>query len=222
VIEDAAEALGAEYYHKKLGSLGHPTVFAFYANKQITTGEGGMITTNSKKEYRLLKSLVNQGRGSDMQWLKHVKLGYNYRMTEMSAAMGRVQLKKINQLLTGRQQIAKWYKQRLRDIKGINLMLADNQNHKRSWFIYPVRLDSYFDRDEIIKQLGKIGIPAKAYLPSIHLQPYMKQYGFKSGDLPISEAVSSSCLSLPFYAGMEERLVDKICYYLIKIIKSRL
>src|SRR3989344_3783913 len=117
IIEDAAEALGAEYKGKKLGSLGHPTVFAFYPNKQMTTGEGGMIVTNDEDQYHYLKGLAKQGRGKDMQWLTHEYLGYNYRLTELAAALGRVQLKKLNQFLKDRNQIADWYGQQLRDRK---------------------------------------------------------------------------------------------------------
>ena len=219
VIEDAAEALGAKYKGKKLGSLGHPTIFAFYPNKQMTTGEGGIITTNDKKQYQLLKGLANQGRGADMQWLKHKYLGFNYRMTEMSAAIGRMQLKKLDEFLKNRGQIAKWYKERLKNIEGVNLMKSDDKNHKRSWFVYVIRLDKKFNRNKVIKNLVKEEVPSKAYLPSIHLQPYMKQFGFKKGDFPVSEAVSDSTLSLPFYTEMEKRTIDLICDKLVKALK---
>ncbi len=219
IIEDAAEALGAEYKSKKLGSLGHPTVFAFYPNKQITTGEGGMVVLNDKKTYQLIKGLANQGRGPDMKWLKHPFLGYNYRMTEISAALGREQLKKIDQFLENRSQIAKWYKERLNQIDGISFLKENDTNHKRSWFVYVVRLDKRFDRDKVIIKLHQLGIPAKAYLPSIHLQPYMKSYGFKLGDFPVCESVSRSTLSLPFYTGMKETTVSQVCDRLKKALK---
>lgn len=219
VIDDAAEALGAEYKGKKLGNLGHLTVFAFYPNKQMTTGEGGAVVTNDKKLYELIKGLSNQGRGPDMQWLKHPYLGFNYRMTEMSAAIGRVQLKKLNKFLKSRNQVARWYAARLKQVGGVNLIKANDKDHKRSWFVYVIRLDKHFNRDEVINKLIKAGVPAKAYLPSIHLQPYMKQYGYKKGDFPVSEAVSASTLSLPFYTGMKESVVDRVCDKLIKILK---
>jgi len=219
IIEDAAEALGGKYKGKKLGSLDHPTIFAFYPNKQMTTGEGGIITTNDKKQYQLLKGLANQGRGADMQWLKHEYLGYNYRMTEMSAALGRMQLKKLEQMLVSRNKAAKWYSQRLKNIDVINLMKVNDRNHQRSWFVYVIRLNKKFDRDKIIEKLKKENIPSKAYLPSIHLQPYMKKYGFKKGDFPVSEIVSASSLSLPFYTGMKEETIDLICDKLIKALK---
>jgi len=219
VIDDAAEALGAEYQGKKLGSLGHPTVFAFYPNKQMTTGEGGMVVMNDKKMYELIKGLANQGRRPNMQWLRHPYLGFNYRMTEISAAIGRTQLKKLDQFLINRNQVAEWYKKRLKRIEGVSLIKANDKNHKRSWFVYVIRLDERFNRDEVINKLRKMGIPTKAYLPSIHLQPYMKQYCYKPGDLPVCEAVSSSTLALPFYTGMKESTVDKVCDRLKKALK---
>ena len=219
VIDDAAEALGAKYKGKKLGSLGHLTVFAFYPNKQMTTGEGGIVMTNNKKEYQLIKGLVNQGRGSDMQWLRHPYLGYNYRITEISAAIGRMQLKKLDQFLANRNQAAELYKTRLEQIKGVDLIKANDKDHVRSWFVYVVRLDKRFNRDEVIKKLRKLGVPTKAYLPSIHLQPYMKQFGYKIGDFPVCEAVSSSTLALPFYTGIKESTIDQVCDKLLKVLK---
>lgn len=220
VIEDAAEALGAKYQGKKLGGLGHPTVFAFYPNKQMTTAEGGALVTNDKHQYELVKGLLNQGRGPDLNWLKHLYLGYNYRMTEIQAALGRSQLKKLPRFLVQRQRVADWYRKRLNTVQGINLMIANDQNHERSWFVYVIRLDKKFNRDKVIQRLAAAGIPSKAYLPSIHLQPYMKSFGFKPGDFPVSETVSASTLALPFYTEMPETTVDFICQKLIKILQS--
>lgn len=219
VIEDSAEALGAKYYGQKLGSLGHPAVFAFYPNKQMTTGEGGLLATNDKKLYELTKGLANQGRGPDMQWLKHEYLGYNYRITEMAAALGRTQLKKLDKLLLKRNQAARWYQERLEKIPGVSLMKADDTNHQRSWFVYVIKLDKKINRDQVIIDLGKNGVPAKAYLPSIHLQPYMKAYGFKPGDFPICEAESKKTLALPFYSNINEATINYVCNQLVKILK---
>lgn len=219
IIEDAAEALGAKYMGKKLGSLDQPTVFAFYPNKQMTTGEGGMITTNDKKECELFKGLVNQGRGKEMQWLKHEYLGYNYRMTEMSAALGRSQLKRLDNILRLRDRAAGWYANRLAKIPGVNLLKANDSNHQRSWFVYVIKLDKRFDRDMIINKLIQKGIPSKAYLPAIHLQPYMKSFGFKKGDFPVCEAVSNSTLAIPFYSAIDEATVDHVCNQLKKVLK---
>ena len=219
VIEDAAEALGAEYQGKKLGGMGHLCVFAFYPNKQMTTGEGGMLTTNDKKAYQLIKGLVNQGRGPEMQWLKHEYLGFNYRMTELQAAIGRQQLKKLPEFLKSRDQVAEWYHEELQDIDGVSLMKTNDVNHKRSWFVYVIKLDKRFNRDQVIEKLRANGVPTKAYLPAIHLQPYMKKHGGKKGDLPICEAVSKSTLALPFYTAMKQSTVNKVCQILKRILK---
>ena len=219
VIEDAAEALGAEYKGKKLGSLGHLTVFAFYPNKQMTTGEGGMVVTNDKNEYQLIKGLVNQGRGADMQWLKHEHLGFNYRMTEMQAAIGRQQLKKLPQFLKSRDQVANWYKEQLAQVDGVSLMKPNDAGHKRSWFVYVIKLDKKFNRDQVIEKLKAKGVPSKAYLPAIHLQPYMRKYGYKKGNLPVSESVSASTLALPFYTDMKLKTVKKVCQRLKESLK---
>jgi len=219
VIEDAAEALGARYKGKRLGSLGHPTVFAFYPNKQMTTAEGGALVTNDPRQYKLIKGLLNQGRGPNMNWLKHLYLGYNYRLTEIQAALGRSQLKKLDNFLLKRDHVAGWYRERLGRVPGVNLLKADDKNHQRSWFVYVIRLDKNIDRDKVMKKLLAAGIPTKAYLPSIHLQPYMKQFGFKPGDFPVSEAVSASTLALPFYTQMNQSTVDFVCQKLIKILQ---
>ena len=220
VIEDAAEALGAKYQDQRLGDLGHPTVFAFYPNKQMTTAEGGALVTNDKYQYELIKGLSNQGRGPDLNWLKHLYLGYNYRMTELQAALGRSQLKKLPTFLAKRNRVASWYQKRLGKVDGIILLKNNDSDHQRSWFVYVIRLDKKFNRDKVIRQLATAGIPSKAYLPSIHLQPYMKLYGFKPGDFPVSETVSASTLALPFFTEMPEATVDFICQKLIKILQS--
>lgn len=185
----------------------------------MTTGEGGLLTTNNKKVYELTKSLANQGRGLDTQWLKHEYLGYNYRITEMAAALGRSQLKRLDQLLIARQKAAKWYEKRLSKIPGVNLLKADDKNHQRSWFVYVIKLDKKINRDQVIIKLSHKGIPAKAYLPAIHLQPYMKAYGFKPGDFPVCEAESKRTIALPFYSNIEKSTTSYVCNQLAKILK---
>ena len=220
IIEDAAEALGARYRGKKLGSLGYPTVFAFYPNKQMTMGEGGILTTNDKKFHQLVKGLLNQGRGPNTNWLRHDFLGYNYRSTEMQAALGRSQLRKINSFLKKRDRVAGWYRQRLNRIDGVKTMLANDLSHYRSWFVYVISLAQRFNRNRVIKQLADRGIPSKAYLPSIHLQTYMKPFGYKNGDFPVSEAASASTLALPFFTQMSKKQVDLVCAQLEKVLQS--
>ena len=219
IIEDAAEALGSFYKGKKLGSLGHLTTFSFFPNKQITTGEGGMIVTNNQKEYSLIKNLVNQGRVSGQFQANHDYLGFNYRMTELSAALGREQLKKIDRFLENRRQAAQWYQEQLNDVAEIKLPQTDDKDHKRSWFVYNVRLNKKINRDKVAAKLVRHGIPVKTYFPSIHLQPHLKLYGYKPGDFPVCEAVSQSTLSLPFYTGIDQKIVVSVCNQLKKALK---
>ena len=219
IIEDAAEALGAKYKGKKLGGFGHSTIFSFFPNKQITTGEGGVIFTDNQREYALIKSLANQGRISDQPQPNHNYMGFNYRMTELSAALGRQQLKKVDRFLSNRRQVAQWYQEQLKAVAGINLPKSDDKDHKRSWFVYTIRLDTNLDRDQVAAKLARRGIPVKTYFPSIHLQSFLKQYGYKIGNFPVCESVSQSVLSLPFYTGMEKKTVDFVCHQLRKALK---
>jgi perosamine synthetase len=204
LIEDACEALGAEYRARPLGSHGHPAVFAFYPNKQMTTGEGGVVATASKEEWRLLKSLSNQGRADSGGWLEHARFGYNYRLDDLSAALGVAQLEKLDRLLALRDEVAKRYSVLLADVGGIELPWADDADHHRSWFVYVVKLDEGIDRERVIAALEREGVAASRYLPSIHLQPYMRErFGFREGMLPVSEATSRRTLALPFFPQLE-------------------
>ena len=220
IIEDGAEALGAKYQGEKLGSLGHLTTFSFFPNKQITTGEGGIIVTNSPTKYNLIKSLVNQGRLSGQSQLDHNYLGYNYRMGELPAALGRSQLKKIDQFLANRRLVAKCYQEQLQGIPGISLPQADDLNHERSWFVYTIRLDKNINRSMVEAELKSQNIPVKAYFPAIHLQPFLKQFGYRPGDFPVCESVSQTTLAMPFYTGMAKKAVLMVCRELKKILKQ--
>jgi perosamine synthetase len=215
LIEDACEALGAEYRGRLLGSHGHLAVFAFYANKQMTTGEGGMIVTDSEDEWRLLKSLSNQGRADSGGWLEHARLGFNYRMSDVTAALGVAQLEKLDRLLELRSQAAAHYAALLEAVQGVEPLLADDAEHRRSWFVYPVQLDSAIDREDVIAALDADGIQTSRYLPSIHLQPYMRErFSFREGMLPVSEEASRRLLSLPFHSRIaatdQERVVEAL------------
>lgn len=223
VIEDAAETLGAKYKNKKIGSSGNLSVFAFYPNKQMTTAEGGMITTNDKKQYLLLKSLLNQGRKLGSDWLEHNYLGYNYRMTEISAALGISQLKKADLFLKNRNKTASLYNYYLEKNPFLKTMIKNDNNHLRSWFVYVIQLEKSINRKKLMEELEKKGIPSRAYLPSIHLQPYLKNmFGYKKGDFPVCEKMSKRTLALPFYTGMNEKDVKYVCKNLIEVIKSLL
>lgn len=221
IIEDGAETVGATYDGKKIGSFGYPTVFAFYANKQMTTGEGGMITTNDKKMYEMLKSLTNQGRGVGDEWLLHERLGYNYRMNELNASLGITQLNKIDLLLDSRNQVAKTYEECLKNEQSIELLAPKIGKSVRSWFVYVIKLKENISRKEIMDKMIKKGIPTRAYLPSIHLQPfYQKLFNYKEGDFPVCESISRKTLALPFYTGMSKSQIKFICTTLKQILKS--
>ncbi len=216
IIEDACESLGTEYNGQKVGSFGLASVFAFYPNKQMTTGEGGIICTNDKILYDELRSLRNQGRSTDMQWLDHDKIGYNYRLSDINCSLGITQLNKIDFIIKEREKIAKIYNEKLSIIKGIKLPNPG----KKSWFVYAINIDEKHDRDKIIKELNKRGISTKPYLPSIHLQSaYKKMFRYKEGNYPISEKISNTSIALPFFIGIKEEEIEYIKDNLMDILK---
>jgi perosamine synthetase len=203
LIEDACEALGARYKERPIGSHGNPAVFAFYPNKQITTGEGGMVTTHSEDEWRLIRSLRNQGRADAGGWLEHARLGFNYRIDDIRAAIGLGQLEKLDEILAGRAAVAARYTELLNEIPGLELPCADDADHERSWFVYVVTLPSGTDREAVIAQLDARGVQTARYLPCIHLQAYMQQrFGFRVGLCPVAEEMSSRTLALPFHGRL--------------------
>jgi len=204
LIQDACEALGAQYKGEPVGSQGPSAVFAFYPNKQMTTGEGGMVTTHSEEEWSLLKSLRNQGRADGGGWLDHARLGYNYRIDDIRAALGIGQLEKLEKILALRQGAAKRYSELLADVEGLEVPLEDDAEHVRSWFVYVVTLARGTDRERVIAELDRQGIATSRYLPSIHLQAYMREtYGFSEGLCPVSEELSQRTLALPFFAQID-------------------
>lgn len=220
IIEDACESIDATYKHKKVGTFGESAVFAFYPNKQMTTGEGGMIVTNNRNIYKLCSSLRNQGRAENMQWLDHKYLGYNYRMDEMSAAVGLAQLEKLDFMIKERKKIAGWYNEFLsKEGKIIQTPYVDS-NNVHTWFVYVIKLlNKRVKRDEIIKKLAGRGVSTKPYLPSIHLFDfYKKEFGYKAGDFPVSESISKYSLALPFYIGLKKSDIKDICHELISVL----
>jgi perosamine synthetase len=191
LIEDSCEALGAEYKGATLGSHGHPAVFAFYPNKQMTTGEGGIVVVGSEEEWRLLKSLSNQGRADSGGWLEHARLGWNYRLSDVSAALGVAQLEKLDRLLALRAEAADRYRELLAG-SDVVVPIEDDADHRRSWFVYVVQVPEGADREHVIEVFGEEGIGTARYLPAIHLQPYMRErFGFCEGMLP-SRSYSSA------------------------------
>jgi perosamine synthetase len=219
LIEDACEAVGAEYEGRKVGSFGHFAVFSFFPNKQMTTGEGAMITCGDARTGDLLRSLRNQGREEGGAWLKHVRLGYNYRMTELSAALGVTQLARLEEMLSMREKVARLYKNRFEAMSGIRLIEPSPSTTRLSWFAAIARLDPAFDRDVVITRLEALGIPARAYFAPLHLQPVYRQlFGFEVGDFPIAERVARTTLALPFHNAMTERQVGMVCEALEQVL----
>jgi len=216
LIDDSCEALGAEYRGAPLGSHGPSAVFAFYPNKQIATGEGGVVTTHSEEEWRRLRSLRNQGRAYEGGgWFHHVQLGFNYRWTDVQAAIGLAQLEKLDEILARRAEVAARYSERLASLDGVEVPLADDADHRRSWFVYVVKLALELDRDRVMATLREQGVATAEYVPCIHLQPYMREdYGFREGLCPVAEETSRRTLALPFSTGLDpddqERVVDSL------------
>lgn len=211
LIEDSCESLGAEYKSVKTGLFGDYGVFAFYPNKQITTGEGGMIVTNDDKAAGLMRALRNQGRAPGDNWLQHTELGYNYRIDELSAALGAVQMTRIEELLDKRQQVADWYAERLSEIQAVEAPGIAEGTTRNSWFVYVIKVKHGIDRDQLAAQLTEARIPVRPYFLPIHLQPYMvKQFGYREGDYPVTEDLGKRGLALPFSGVMTEEQVEKV------------
>ncbi len=205
-VDDACEALGAVYKGNRVGAQGQDAVFAFYPNKQITTGEGGVVTTWSEDTWRLLKSLRNQGRADGGGWLDHARLGFNYRLDDVRAAIGVGQLEKLDSILESRASVAARYNDLLARFDGLELPCRDDEDHTRSWFVYVVRLPEGVDREGVIASLEERGVQTARYLPCIHLQSYMRErYGFREGLCPVAEATSRRTLALPFHARLDAR-----------------
>jgi dTDP-4-amino-4,6-dideoxygalactose transaminase len=212
VIEDSCEALGATYKGKYAGTLGDFGVFAFYPNKQITTGEGGVIITNDDKAAHFMRALRNQGRAPGDTWLQHTHLGYNYRIDEMSAAMGASQMSRLDEILSKREQVAAWYESRLAEIAGVEIPFIESFTTRTSWFVYVIRFDKKINRDEMAKKLEARGIPVRPYFLPIHLQPYMvERFGWCEGDFPVTEDLGKRGLAIPFSGVMTEEQVDYVC-----------
>jgi perosamine synthetase len=211
-IEDACEALGAEYRNKLAGTFGDTAVFAFYPNKQITTGEGGLIVTDDPKAADLMRALRNQGRAAGDTWLQHTHLGYNYRLDEMSAAVGLIQMSRLQELLGKRERVAAWYRSRLEKLAGVRPPTIASFTSRMSWFVYVVHFDPEVDRDDLARRMTARGIPVRPYFLPIHLQPYMvERFGFREGDYPHTEDLGRRGLALPFSGVMKEEEVEAVC-----------
>lgn len=221
MIEDSCEALGSRYKGKPAGSLGDAGVFGFYPNKQITTGEGGMIVTDDPALATMCRSLRNQGRDADGGWLAHSRLGYNYRISDINCAMGIVQLGRIDEIIAARKRVVTLYRERLADESRIRLQEV-RRDVEMSWFVFVVRLvDEYDqkDRDRILKTLSDRGIGCSNYFAPIHLQPfYVERFGYKPGDFPVCEALAARTIALPFHHELTEADVDAVCAELRRLL----
>ena len=233
LVEDACEAIaGQDSDGVGLGARDHPASFAFYANKQLTTGEGGMLTTGSAEVAARLRSERNQGRAVDLSWVDHERLGFNYRLTEMQAALGLAQLERLDQLLAARARAAGLYGERLAaldygapagegDPGGLVLPCADRGAERRSWFIYAVRLPRGADRDAVVGDLAQRGVDAKAYMPCIHLMDHVRErFGLRAGQFPVAEDAAARLLALPFFPALSEQQIDRVCEALAEALRG--
>jgi perosamine synthetase len=224
LVEDSAEALGSECNGRRCGSFGRAGVFGFYPNKQITTGEGGAVVTDDPRVAELCRSMADQGRGGDARWLRHVRLGYNYRMDEMSAALGLSQLERIEDIVATRARIAGWYADALSGTGGI-IMPTVSPDVRMSWFVYVVRLSEGFtreDRDGILHRLAERGVECQDYFEPIHLQPYIREaLGTGPGQFPMTEAISARTIALPFFTRMTREQVDLVARELAAALGER-
>ncbi len=212
IVRDACEAIGAERDGERIGREGTASVFAFYPNKQMTTGEGGIVVSDDLEFLDVVRSLANQGRDDQGTWMNHVRLGFNARMDEMSAALGRSQLARIDDILARRARVASWYVERLEGIDGVEAPWIDPRTTRWSPFVFVVRLDPEIDRPGLMAELARDGIPSRPYFVPIHLQPlYRERFGHREGEFPVTEAVARTTLALPFFTEMTELQVDHVC-----------
>ncbi len=219
LLEDACEALGAvDSAGAKVGARGNLATFAFYANKQMTTGEGGMLIPSNGEIAARLRSERNQGRAADMGWLDHGGLGFNYRLSDVAAAIGVGQVERLDQLLADRERVAALYGEGLATLDGVETTIASRGSERRSWFVYTVKLDSAIDRNATIARLDQRGVASKAYLPCIHLFPHLRELGYRDGQFPVAEDASARSLALPFFPAMSEAQVTRVCEALAESI----
>ncbi len=219
IVEDACEALGAVHADSTpVGGRGHPAVFGFYANKQLTTGEGGMVALADAEHKRRIDSERNQGRSPDMGWLDHDRLGFNYRLSDLACAIGIEQLGRLERMLADRARVADWYREALAGIEGLELPCADRGagtaaggGARRGWFVFVVQVPRGADRDAVVRRLGELGVQSKPYLPAIHLMSfYRERFGHRAGEFPVCEDVAARSLALPFFPAMSEGEVEQV------------
>jgi perosamine synthetase len=223
IVEDACEALGAVHADGvAVGARGHPTVFGFYANKQLTTGEGGMVTMGDAAMKERIDSERNQGRAPDMGWLDHDRLGFNYRLPDLACAIGLAQLERLDGLLADRARVAARYGEALGDIEGLGLPCPNPPPPApvRGWFVYVVQVPRSHDRDDVLRALrDEHGIASKPYLPAIHLMSFYREtFGHREGEFPVCEDVAARSLALPFFPQMTDSQVERVAQALALVL----
>jgi dTDP-4-amino-4,6-dideoxygalactose transaminase len=222
IVEDACEALGAMHADgAPVGARGNLSVFGFYPNKQLTTGEGGAVVCPDAAAKERIDSERNQGRAPDMGWLDHDRLGFNYRLDELSCALGLAQLERLDELLAGRARVAALYAEALGDVDGLDLPCPDAGGDRRSWFVYVVQLPAGADRDAAVVAMRERGVDTKPYLPAIHLMSfYRERFGHREGEFPVCEDVAARSLALPFFPELTEGEVEQVAAALRDVIES--
>ncbi len=212
IVEDACEALGASYADgTPVGGRGHVAVFGFYANKQLTTGEGGMVTLGLEDLKARIDSERNQGRAPDMDWLDHDRLGFNYRLSDVACAVGIAQLERLDGMLRARARVAALYRQALAGVEGLELPCENRGGERRGWFVFVVQLPRGVDRDGVVRRLLERGVQSKPYLPAIHLMSfYRDRFGHREGEFPVCEDVAARSLALPFFPGLTEGQIGRV------------
>ena len=220
IVEDACEALGAVYADGRVvGGRGHPAVFGFYANKQLTTGEGGMVTVADPALKVRMDSERNQGRAPNMDWLDHDRLGFNYRLSDIACALGLAQLERLDDMLAERARVAALYGAALAGIDGLQRPCRDAGGARRGWFVYVVQLPRGVDRDATVRALAERSIPSKPYFPAIHLMTfYRERFGHREGEFPVCEDVAARSIALPFFPAMTEGQVDRVASQLRSVL----
>ncbi len=216
-------ALGAVHADGvRVGGRGHPSVFGFYANKQITTGEGGMVTAGDAAVKARIDSERNQGRAPDMGWLDHDRLGFNYRLSDIASAVGLVQLRRLDGMLAGRARVAGAYREALAGVEGLGLPCEDHGGDRRGWFVFVVQVPREHDRDDVIRALGDLGIQSKPYLPAIHLMTYYREtFGHREGQFPVCEDIAARSIALPFFPEMTDGQVERVSAALKTVLARR-
>jgi perosamine synthetase len=212
VVEDGCEALGARHGDgRAVGARGNPAVFGFYANKQLTTGEGGIVAVGDPEMKERIDSERNQGRSPDMGWLDHDRLGFNYRLSDIACALGLAQLQRLDEMLARRRRVAGLYREALAGHEGLTLPCEERGEERRGWFVFVVQLPHGADRDEAVRALLARGVQSKPYLPAIHLMSfYRERYGHREGEFPVCEDVAARSIALPFFPAMTEGQVDRV------------